>query len=153
MYWSCGPRGVVAGARSRSLSGEDGPAWTTPAPVFVRHSEALTRAEACGWALIAATTCAAVLVIAPLAFVAGSMLSLLPARATLSAWLLAPAAGALIWAERLLPPRWPNVLDVSTTVPFCWAPAVGDAPATGRLFASKRTYPTVAVGPVPVAFV
>src|SRR3954449_660247 len=61
MYWSCGPRGVVAGARRRSLSGEDGPACTTPAPVFVRHSDALTRVETCGWASIAATTWAAVL--------------------------------------------------------------------------------------------
>src|SRR3954447_13162292 len=124
MYWSCGPRGVVAGARRRSLSGEDGPACTTPAPVLVRHSDALTRVETCGWALIAATTWAAVLVIAPLASVAGLMLTLLPARATLSALF---AAGALIWAARLLPPRWPHDFEVSTTVPFCWAPVVGEA--------------------------
>src|SRR3954451_9999743 len=137
MYWSCGPRGVVTGARRRSLSGEDGPACTTPAPVFVRHSDALTSVEICGWALIAATTWAAVLVIAPLASLAGLMLILLPARATLSAWLF--AVGPLIWAARQLPPRWPQLLEVRTTVPFCWAPVVGDAPATGRLLASKRT--------------
>src|SRR5262245_27376458 len=152
MYWSCGPRGVDAGARRRSLSGEDGPACTTPAPVFVRHSDALTRFAICALALSAATTCAAVLVIAPLASVAGLMLILLPTRATLSAWLLAPAAGALIWAARLLPPRCPKAFEVSTTVPACWA-VVGEVPATGRLLASKRTYGTVAVGPVPVAFV
>src|SRR3954451_17060028 len=103
MYWSCGPRGVVAGARRRSLSGEDGPVCTTPAPVFVRQSDALTRVETCGWALIAATTWAAVLVIAPPASVAGLMLILLPARATLSAWSF--PAGGLIWAAMLLSPR------------------------------------------------
>src|SRR3954454_16523289 len=125
MYWSCGPRGVVAGARRRSLSGEDGPACTTPAPVFVRHSDAFTRLETCGWALIAATTCAAVLVTAPEASVAGLMLILLPARATLSAWLFAPAAGATICAARLLPPRWPKVFEVSTPAPA----AAGRVPA------------------------
>src|SRR6478736_2632566 len=111
IHWSCGPRGVVAGARRRSLSGEDGPATTTPAPVCVRKSEALTSVEIVGWALIAATTCAAVLVTAPEASVAGLMLILLPARATLSAWLFAPAAGATIWAARLLPPRWPKAFE------------------------------------------
>ena len=45
------------------------------------------------------------------------MLIVLPARATLSAWLFAPAAGATIWAARLLPPRWPKAFEVSTTVP------------------------------------
>src|SRR3954451_8631655 len=137
MYWSCGPRGVVAGARRRSLNGEDGPACTTPAPVFVRHSDALTRVETVGWALMAATTCAAVLVIAPLASVAGLMLIRLPARATLSGWLAAPVAGALIWAARLLPRGWLKLWEVSTPVPFCWAPVAGEAPATGRLLASK----------------
>src|SRR5829696_2109713 len=128
MYWSCGPRGVVAGARRRSLSGEDGPACTTPAPVLVRQSDALTRVETCGWALIAATTCAAVLVIAPFASVAGLMVTLAPLSATLSAWLAAPVAGATICAARLFPPRWPKLLEVSTTVLGCWA-VVGEAPA------------------------
>ncbi len=75
----------------------------------------------------------------------------LPVRLTLSGWLTAPA-GSTICAVRLLPPRWPHFLEVRTTVPACWA-VVGVEPATGRLLASKRTYGTVAVGPVPVAFV
>src|SRR4051812_31975753 len=96
MYWSCGPRGNEAGARSMSLSGELTPGTTTPAPALVRHGVAETRAETAGLALITAATCAAVLVTAPLALVAGLMLILLPVRVTLSAWLAAPAAGATI---------------------------------------------------------
>ena len=30
-------------------------------------------------------------------------------------------------AARLLPPRCPKAFEVSTTVPFCWAPEVGEA--------------------------
>ena len=41
MFWVCGPRGNVAGARSRSLSGETGPATTGMSPVEVRYSDAV----------------------------------------------------------------------------------------------------------------
>ena len=84
MFWVCGPRGNVAGARSRSLSGETGPARTTALPGEVRHSDAVTRSANAGLALSAATICAAVLVIAPAVSVARPTRIALPVTLTVS---------------------------------------------------------------------
>jgi hypothetical protein len=80
--------------------------------VLVRYNEAETSAEAASEALIAATTCAAVLVIAPLSSVAACTLITLPATETASG-LEAPLL--TIAAVRLLPPSWPQAFEVSTT--------------------------------------
>ncbi len=114
MYSSIGPRGTVDGARSRSLSGDTLPAITTPLPGFVRNRLAVTTLAAAGWALIASTTCLAVLVTAPVPPVASETRSALPLRLTLNAALLLP--GSTSWAVRLLPPRCPYAFDVRTTV-------------------------------------
>ena len=59
-------------------------AGTTPAPALLRYVVALTSADAAGLALIAATTCAAVLVSAPVSLVARLTTMSLPVTATLS---------------------------------------------------------------------
>ena len=88
-------------------------------------------------ALIAATTCAAVLVIAPVASVARLTVMALPVTVTASGALFAP--GFTSWAVRLLPPRWPHALRGQ----HHGAVAVGGREAavlpTGRLPASKVT--------------
>ena len=86
---------------------------TTPAPALLRYVMALTSADAAGLALIAATTCAAVLVSAPVSLVARLTTMSLPVTATLSGALLAP--GFLNSAVTSSPPRWPHSLVVSTT--------------------------------------
>ena len=62
----------------------------------------MTSFAACGLALIAATTWAAVLVIAPAPSVAAEILMALPVTETLSGAL--PAPGSTIWAVMSLPP-------------------------------------------------
>ena len=59
-----------------------------------------------GLALIAATTCAAVLVGPPLAFVARFTVTRLPSTNTESGWFA--ALGFTNSAITLLPPRWPH---------------------------------------------
>src|SRR6478609_5955436 len=96
-FWSCGlptllpmrmpwtwigPRGWLVGAFSQSLRLLEGVAETTPAPVLVRYSAAVTSLAASVLALIAATTWAAVLVIAPAASVAAWTVMALPATVT-----------------------------------------------------------------------
>ena len=84
MYWSCGPRGNVDGARRRSFSGE-ADARLHDAGAGVRAvQERRTTLEIAALALSAATTCAAVLVTTPFASVAGLMRIALPVRLTLS---------------------------------------------------------------------
>src|ERR1700755_1827986 len=89
IHWSCGPRLIVGGAFSRSLSGETSLGTTTPSAALGRYLLASLTAEAAGEALTAAMTWAAVLVIAPVAFVARLTVSFLLASVTLSAALLA----------------------------------------------------------------
>ena len=72
---------------------------------------AVTSAEAAGLALIAATTCAAVLASAPVAFVARLTTMSLPVTTTLSGASAAPGLRSSI--DRLLPPSWPQAVDVT----------------------------------------
>ena len=90
---------------------------TTPAPALPRYVVAVTSAAAAGLALIAATTCAAVLVSAPVSLVARLTTMSLPVTATLSGELFAP--GFLNSAVTSSPPRWPHSLAVSTTAAAC----------------------------------
>src|SRR3954447_10443558 len=87
IHWSCGPRLIVGGAFSRSLSGDTSDGTTTPSAALVRYLLASIVAPA-GEALIAAMTWAAVLVIAPVALVARLTVSFLLASVTLSGALL-----------------------------------------------------------------
>src|SRR5690349_16703311 len=127
-WTSIEPRGWLVGAFSQSLRAETGVAVTTPAPVLVRYLAAVTSALAASEALIASTTCAAVLVIAPASSVAAWTVIVLLATVTLSD-LLAPSL--TISALRLLPPSWPQANEVSTTA-FGWSAVATDvAPAYG----------------------
>jgi predicted naringenin-chalcone synthase len=129
MPWTwIGPRGWLVGAFSQSLSALEGVAVTTPAPVLVRYLAAVTSALAASEALIASTTCAAVLVIAPASSVAACTVIVVPATVTVSG-LLAPSL--TISALRLLPPSWPQAREVRTTA-LGWSAAATDvAPAYG----------------------
>ena len=96
------------------------PAATTPAPALVRYLEAVTSADAAGEALIASTTCAAVLVIA-VSLRPRSTVIALPATVTPSA----PAApGSLSWTVMSLPPSWPQAFEVMTTACGACAAAI-----------------------------
>jgi hypothetical protein len=99
---------------------------TTPVPPVLRNVVAVTRAAAD--ALIASTTCLAVLVTAPPASVASVTVIALPSTATLSG---VEAPGLTSSAVTSLPPSWPQATDVSTTacawlaasrppMMFCW---------------------------------
>ena len=113
IHWSCGPRLIVGGALSRSLSGETSLGTTTPSAALVRYLLASMVAPA-GEALIAAMTCAAVLVIAPLAFVARLTVSFLLASVTLSG-ALRPSGRRAGRCSRCRP-SWPKAFVRRTTV-------------------------------------
>src|SRR4051795_3277520 len=127
--WSwIGRGGWLVGAFSQSLSADTGVAVTTPAPVLVRYRAAVTSALAASEALIASTTWAAVLVIAPVSSVAAWTVIVLLATVTLR---LLPAPSLTISALRLLPPSWPQPSEVSTTALGWSAAATEVAPAYG----------------------
>ena len=73
-----GPRWTLGGAFRKSDSCTRARTWTTPAPALPAHVYAVTSALAASLALIAATTCAAVLVSAPVEFVARLTVMSLP---------------------------------------------------------------------------
>src|ERR1700754_2791560 len=117
-----GPRWTLAGAFRKSDSATRARTGTTPAPALPAHGYAVTSALAGALALMAATPCAAVLVSAPLEFVARLTVMSLPvmsfgATATLSGESATPGLrnSARIW----LPPSWPQALAVSTTAEAC----------------------------------
>ena len=90
---------------------------TTPSPAFPRYVTATSFAFASGLALIAATTCAAVLVSAPVPSVASRTSRSLPVTCTdsgASSW-----PGWMNSAVMSLPPSWPHARDVSTTARDC----------------------------------
>ena len=97
-----GPRCTYDGALSQSRSGTRVPGWAMPAPALPRIVKACSSALAPGWALTAATTCAAVLVNAPVSLVARLTVRSLPIIETDSGEFGTP--GSTSWAVRLLPP-------------------------------------------------
>ena len=99
---------------------------TTPAPVFVRYLAAVASAVASGSALMAATTCAAVLVTAPVSLVARLTVIALPETVTPSGRLLAP--GLRSSTVTSLPPSWPHAPEVSTTAWLAAAVASAEVP-------------------------
>ena len=123
-YTRCwnGPRCTCAGALRKSSRFTLARTGTTPAPVLPRYVVALTSAAAAGLALIAATTCAAVLVSAPVSLVARLTTMSLPVTATLSGALATP--GFLNSAVTSSPPVWPHSNAVSTTAEAAEAAAL-----------------------------
>src|SRR3954465_3078815 len=119
IFTVCGPRGYVGGALRKSFSAVVAVGATTPAPALVRNFVAVTSAAAAGDALMASTTCAAVLVTALFAPVARLTVIALPVTETLSG--ADPVAGFTSATAKSLPPCWPHACVVSTTAWACIA--------------------------------
>src|SRR5690348_2467349 len=113
--YSYGPCWTLGSRKSDRLTFARGCA--TPAPALPRYVSATASALAAGLALIACTTCAAVLESAPVAFVARLTTMSLPVTLTDKGELGAP--GLRNSAVMSLPPSWPHARDVRTTVWLC----------------------------------